>query len=255
MRLGLVATLLALAAQLDAQLKLSISGKVTSESGAPIEGALVSLGNLGVASSTDVSGSYSLVIPLASNRAMFSLDVRARAIGHVPQTEAIRITIANDRINWVAGSSTMNFVLKSESAADAARARRQFSVARQDQGSGAAVPGQADPFGRFLFPPELVMQHQGELGLQESQREALQNAIQEAQTQMLRMQWALASEGEKLTKLLAAESLDEKEALAQVDRILMTEREIKRAQMTLMVRIRNTLTADQRAKLRALRSE
>ena len=99
------------------------------------------------------------------------------------------------------------------------------------------------------------MQHQGALGLQDSQRETLQNAIQEAQTQTLRMQWALASEGEKLTKLLAAETLDEKEVLAQVDRILMTEREIKRAQMTLMVRIRNTLTPEQRTRLRQARGE
>jgi Spy/CpxP family protein refolding chaperone len=121
------------------------------------------------------------------------------------------------------------------------------------QAPGQQLPGQADPFARFLFPPELVMQHQGQIALQESQRAALQAAIQEAQTTVLRMQFVLAGEAEKLTKALETPRLDEKEVLAIVDRILMTEREVKRAQVTLMVRIKNVLTEEQQAKLRMLR--
>ena len=123
----------------------------------------------------------------------------------------------------------------------------------QGAGPGAQMPGQPDPFGRFLFPPELVMQHQGHIGLQESQRAALQSAIQEAQATTLKMQFALAAEAEKLTTLLEAPRLEEKDVLAQVDRILGIEREVKRAQVTLMVRIKNTLTEEQQAKLRQLR--
>lgn len=115
------------------------------------------------------------------------------------------------------------------------------------------VPGQADPFARFLFPPELVMQHQGEIGLQDAQREALQTAIQEAQATMVKMQWALTAEAEKLTRLLDSSTLVEKDVLAQIDKILTIEREVKRAQVTLMVRIKNTLTPAQQAKLRDVR--
>ncbi len=121
------------------------------------------------------------------------------------------------------------------------------------QGPQPQVPGQADPFARFLFPPELVMQHQGEIGLQDAQREALQTAIQEAQATMVKMQWALTAEAEKLTRLLDSSTLVEKDVLAQVDKILMIEREVKRAQVTLMVRIKNTLTPAQQAKLRDVR--
>lgn len=124
----------------------------------------------------------------------------------------------------------------------------------QAGGSAPQVPGQADPFGRFLFPPELVMQHQGTIGLSESQREALQAAIQEAQTTVLKMQFALSGEAEKLAKLLEAPRIEEGSVLRQVDRILGIERELKRAQMTLMIRIKNTLTAEQQARLRSLRS-
>ena len=70
----------------------------------------------------------------------------------------------------------------------------------QPAGPPAQVPGQADPFGRFLFPPELVMQHQGSIGLTEPQREALQAAIQEAQTTVLKMQFALSGEAERVPR-------------------------------------------------------
>jgi Spy/CpxP family protein refolding chaperone len=110
-----------------------------------------------------------------------------------------------------------------------------------------------DPFRGFLFPPELVMQHQGEIGLQDAQRSALQTAIQQAQTKFVDAQWKLSAEGEKLARLLQNVTVDETQVLEQVDRILALEREIKRAQMGLMVRIKNTLTAAQQAKLRELR--
>lgn len=112
---------------------------------------------------------------------------------------------------------------------------------------------QQDPFGRFLFPPELVMQHQGEIGLQDSQRAALQSAIQQAQSKFVDAQWKLSAEGEKLARLLQNATVDETQVLEQVDRILTLEREVKRAQMGLMIRIKNTLTPAQQAKLRELR--
>ena len=110
-----------------------------------------------------------------------------------------------------------------------------------------------DPLERFLFPPELVMQHQGEINLQDSQRSALQSAIQQAQTRFTDIQWKLSAEAEKLAKLLQNATVDETQALDQVDRILTLEREMKRAQMGLMVRIKNTLTPAQQSKLRELR--
>jgi Spy/CpxP family protein refolding chaperone len=132
-----------------------------------------------------------------------------------------------------------------------------LSVARL----GAQQPGpqgppqgqQQDPFGRLLYPPELVMQHQGEINLQDSQRATLQTAIQQAQSKFVEVQWKLSAEGEKLARLLQNATVDETQVLEQVDRILSLEREVKRAQMGLMVRIKNTLSPAQQAKLRELR--
>jgi Spy/CpxP family protein refolding chaperone len=113
-------------------------------------------------------------------------------------------------------------------------------------------PGQ-DPFARFLFPPELVMQHQGEINLQDSQRTALQTAIQQAQSKFVDVQWKLSAEGEKLARLLQGATVDEAQVLEQVDRILGFERDVKRTQMGLLIRIKNTLTPAQQAKLMDVR--
>jgi len=128
-------------------------------------------------------------------------------------------------------------------------------LAASAHAQGQPGPQGQDPFARYLFPPELVMQHQGEINLQDAQRTALQAAIQQAQAKFTDAQWKLSAEGEKLGRLLSNATADEAQVLEQVDRILALEREVKRAQMGLMVRIKNTLTAAQQAKLRALRGE
>ena len=117
-------------------------------------------------------------------------------------------------------------------------------------------PGPApepDPFARFLFPPELVMRFQSDIGLQDAQRATIQTAMKDAQSKFLDTQWQLSAEGEKLGKLLQNATVDETQVLEQVDRILTLEREMKRAQITLMVRIKNALTPAQQQKLRDLR--
>ena len=115
-------------------------------------------------------------------------------------------------------------------------------------------PGGPDDFGRNLFPPELVMQHQTEIGLQDSQRATLTSALQQAQAKFTDTQWKLSAEGEKMSRLLQGPQVDEAQVLEEVDRILALEREIKRAQISLMVRIKNTLTPAQQAKLAEFRN-
>ena len=123
---------------------------------------------------------------------------------------------------------------------------------------GAPPPGQrgpgpgADDWGRNFFPPELVMRWQSEIGLQDAQRTSLTSALQQAQAKFMDLQWKLSAEGEKMGRLLQGTRVDEAQVLEEVDRILALEREIKRTQISLMVRIKNTLTAEQQAKLSKL---
>jgi Spy/CpxP family protein refolding chaperone len=120
---------------------------------------------------------------------------------------------------------------------------------------GPPGPGGPDDFGRNFFPPELVMQHQGEIGLQDAQRAALTSAVQQAQGKFMDVQWKLSAEAEKMGRLLQPAQVDETQVLEEVDRILALEREMKRTQIGLMVRIKNTLTAAQQAKLIEIRNQ
>ncbi|MDP9205992.1 MAG: periplasmic heavy metal sensor [Gemmatimonadota bacterium] len=124
-------------------------------------------------------------------------------------------------------------------------------------GQRSPGPGPAagpDDWGRSFFPPELVMQHQSEIGLQDAQRAALTSAIQQAQARFMDVQWKLSAEAEKMGRLLQGTQVDEIQVLEEVDRILSLEREIKRGQISLMVRIKNTLTPAQQAKLVEVRN-
>ncbi len=67
------------------------------------------------------------------------------------------------------------------------------------------------------------------------------------------MQWDMQGEAEKLVRLLNARPVDENAVLAQVDQVLNRERDIKKAQISLLVRIKNILRDDQQNKLIELR--
>ena len=97
------------------------------------------------------------------------------------------------------------------------------------------------------------MSHQRELSLQDNQRTAIMNEIHQAQTKFLDLQWKMSSEGERMEKLLQPAATDETQVLEEIDRVLAIEREIKRAQVSLLIRIKNTLTPQQQAKLNEIR--
>ncbi|HEX6627608.1 MAG TPA: hypothetical protein VF105_06625 [Gemmatimonadaceae bacterium] len=117
---------------------------------------------------------------------------------------------------------------------------------------GPGRPGD-DPIARFLFPPELVMANQQAIGLTDVQRNALQQAMMTAQTKFIGLQFKMTGEVETLQRLLQPSGVDEAKVLEQVDRVLAAEREIKRAQLSLIIRIKNLLTERQQAQLTALR--
>ena len=56
-----------------------------------------------------------------------------------------------------------------------------------------------------------------------------------------------------MTQLLQQTPVDEVKVLERADKIMSLEREIKRAHLTLLVRLKNLLTPAQIAKLKSLR--
>ena len=63
----------------------------------------------------------------------------------------------------------------------------------------------------------------------------------------------MQDQSQRLASMLDKPSVDQSAALAQVDEVLGVEREVKRAHMSLLIQIKNTLSAEQQAKLAAAR--
>jgi Spy/CpxP family protein refolding chaperone len=118
---------------------------------------------------------------------------------------------------------------------------------------GAGSPSGPPAFLMQVFPPKLVMEHQQEIALRPAQADAIKQAMNETQQQLVDLQWRLDAETEALGKLLATDHVDEAAVLAKLGQVTAIEQQVKKANFTLLVRIKNQLDAQQQAKLRALR--
>jgi Spy/CpxP family protein refolding chaperone len=114
---------------------------------------------------------------------------------------------------------------------------------------------QNDPLADALFAPELIMQHQQAIGLTEEQKTHLKNEARKAQVRFTELQWELQDEMEKLLSLVKRDQVDEQQVLGQLDKVLDVERKIKHIHINLALRIKNSLTSDQQAKLREIKNK
>ena len=104
-----------------------------------------------------------------------------------------------------------------------------------------------------LYAAELVMEHQGAIDLRPAQRDAIANEVERAHTDLLRLQWELDAEKEKLVSVLDADTVDEARAKRAAGEVMKREDAIKTGHLAMLVRIKNVLTKEQQDKLRAAR--
>ena len=114
-------------------------------------------------------------------------------------------------------------------------------------------PPNMDPLADVMFPPEMIMGHARELGITDEQKTFMRGEIQKTTTRFLELQWQLQDAMEALHQTMKSNSVDEQQALSQLDTVLDTERQIKRLHFSLGIRLKNQLTAEQQAKLRGMR--
>lgn len=107
---------------------------------------------------------------------------------------------------------------------------------------------------KYLFSPQLLRRHQHELRLTEDQRRYIVQQVNEAQSEFTSMQWNLESEIRNLTNKVENRDSEESTLLEQLDIVLDLEKEIKRKQLIMAVRIRNSLNEEQLRILRDLRA-
>ncbi len=112
-----------------------------------------------------------------------------------------------------------------------------------------------DLLGESLFPPELVMNYQSEIGLTDEQRDSIMEEMQKAQPRFEELHQQLQRELEKMADFLKKERIEEPAALTQFDKVLNLEREIKRAHLALVIGLKNKLTSKQQAKLQEIKKQ
>jgi Spy/CpxP family protein refolding chaperone len=110
-----------------------------------------------------------------------------------------------------------------------------------------------DPLRDHFFPPELVMQNQQAISLSDDQKSFFKTELRQAQQRFTELQWKLDDELERFVVLVKQPQVDEPQALAQLDKVLAAEREIKRTQISLLIRLKDHLRSDQQARLQEIR--
>jgi len=96
-----------------------------------------------------------------------------------------------------------------------------------------------------LFPPHELIRHSSELGLTQDQRDKIKAAIKKAQDTSLDLQFKLQEEANALYTMLDGDKGDLTKALAQADKVIALEQEVKKTQLTLMITVKKHPTKKQ----------
>ena len=115
-------------------------------------------------------------------------------------------------------------------------------------------PPNHDPLAHLMFPPDMILNHARQLSLTDEQKTFMRGEIQRTTASFQELQWKLHDQMELLHETMKATSVNEQQALAQLEKVLELERDIKRLHIGLAVRLKNRLTAEQQETLHKMRS-
>lgn len=111
------------------------------------------------------------------------------------------------------------------------------------------------PFFGKLYPPEMIESFQDQLEITKTQREKIMNEILSTQKLLLESRWNDSSVMAELLKTLDAAVIDETKALALHEKLLESENKIKRANISLLIRLKGILSVAQRAQLDKIKKD
>ena len=116
-----------------------------------------------------------------------------------------------------------------------------------------AAGEKGDVFKGKLFPPNVILEHQAELGLSKQQFTAIKKAVVEVQANVAEHEWDVREAYVAIMAELDKSPIDEDKALEYVGAALLAENQVKKQQMAMLIRLRNLLTAEQIAYLESKR--
>lgn len=126
-----------------------------------------------------------------------------------------------------------------------------FSLVTGYAQQAAPRPGD-DPIGAHFFSPDLIMNHQAEISLKDTQRQSIIDEMKKTQANMVDTQFKLKAATEELVNILKVIKVDENKAIAALHKLTKIETEMKTMHVSMMARIKNVLNKEQQDMLRAL---
>lgn len=119
--------------------------------------------------------------------------------------------------------------------------------------ASAQGPGnQKDVFKGKLFPPNVIMEHQEELGLSREQFTAIRAAVVEVQSNIAGHEWDLREAFQRVLSELDESPIDEEQVIDSLEVALRAENEVKKRQVAMLIILRNLLTDEQVEYLQAV---
>jgi hypothetical protein len=122
---------------------------------------------------------------------------------------------------------------------------------------GATVATAAGPkedvFKGKLFAPNVILENQAELDLSKQQFTEIRRAVVDVQANVAEHEWDVAEAYQNIMAELDRSPIDEEQVLEHVAAALRAENEVKKLQVTMLIRLRNLLTDEQIEYLESLR--
>lgn len=121
--------------------------------------------------------------------------------------------------------------------------------------AAAMAQEKGEPFKGKLFPPNVILDNQAELGLSKEQFTKIRAAVVEVQSGVAEHEWDMREAYLKLMKELDESPVDEARVLEHASAALSAENQVKKMQIAMLVRLKNLLTAEQIAMLEAMEAQ
>lgn len=115
-----------------------------------------------------------------------------------------------------------------------------------------AQQGKDEPFKGKLFPPNVILEHKDQLSLTKQQFTEIRAAVVEVQSGVAEHEWDMAEAYQAMMAELDRETIDEAVVMKNAEAALLAENEVKKKQISMLVRLRNLLTDEQVAYLRSV---
>ena len=119
----------------------------------------------------------------------------------------------------------------------------------------AEAQNQRDVFKGKLFPPNVILEHQGALDLTREQFTQIRAAVVDVQANVAEHEWDMREAYLRIREELDKSPIDADRVLEMAGEALAAENEIKKQQMAMLIALRNLLTDEQIDYLRSVQSE